>query len=392
MLRYAGGLFSQCRGGSLGFRPMVFFLSVFFRGFSSFWGFRASQRRKKLLFFVAISTISLFSVPFGTVQAQLHPNSACLITKTETDPFYVKMKEGALLRSQDHGIQLRTYAGTVDGDLISQVRAIETCITQKASVLLIAPSDSRMLVQAVTEAREEGLLVIALDTPFEPPETAHATFASDNFKAGFLVGSWARYKMGDEAASEARLVLLNLNPSEISLDYLRYNGFLEGFGIEVNDPLNIGDERDPRIVATAVTYGSAEHARQALEAILQRESDIDIVYTVNEVAAAGAYEALRQAGRDRDVLIVSIGGGCDGIRAIQNESLGATAMLFPLLMAFQGINAAQNWIADGQLPVREEGSNPGADIFHAGVELVTDDPVLYAPSINTTEGIQKCWG
>ncbi|MCB2131488.1 MAG: sugar ABC transporter substrate-binding protein, partial [Rhodobacteraceae bacterium] len=52
--------------------------------------------------------------------------SACLITKTDTNPFFVKMKEGATAKAAEMGIELKSYAGKIDGDSESQVAAIET--------------------------------------------------------------------------------------------------------------------------------------------------------------------------------------------------------------------------------------------------------------------------
>src|SRR5690606_40923939 len=50
-------------------------------------------------------------------------DSACLITKTDTNPFFVKMKEGATAKAAELGIELKSYAGKIDGDHESQVAA-----------------------------------------------------------------------------------------------------------------------------------------------------------------------------------------------------------------------------------------------------------------------------
>jgi len=49
---------------------------------------------------------------------------ACLITKTDTNPFFVKMKEGALAGAEANGIELATFAGKYDGDVETQVAAV----------------------------------------------------------------------------------------------------------------------------------------------------------------------------------------------------------------------------------------------------------------------------
>src|SRR6188474_864897 len=94
--------------------------------------------------------------------------SACLITKTDTNPFFVKMKEGAEAKAAELGVTLKAYAGKVDGDHESQVAAIEACVADGAKGILIAASDTKAIVDSVKAARDAGVLVIALDTPLDP--------------------------------------------------------------------------------------------------------------------------------------------------------------------------------------------------------------------------------
>ncbi|MEZ5589897.1 MAG: sugar ABC transporter substrate-binding protein [Gammaproteobacteria bacterium] len=332
---------------------------------------------------VAALAASLFLPNLATAQDDI----VCLITKTDTNPFFVKMKEGAQAKAAELGMTLQSYAGKIDGDNATQVAAIESCIAAGAKGILLTPSDSRGIVPTVQKAREAGLLVIALDTPLEPADAADATFATDNFKAGELIGQWAAAKLGD-AAADAKIALLDLSPSGVSVDYLRDQGFLTGFGIDVKEPTIIGDEDDPRIVGNEVTNGNEEGGRTALENLMQIDSGINVVYTINEPAAAGAYEALKSFGMQDGVLIVSIDGGCPGVQNVKEGVIGATSMQFPLLMASMGVEAVKKFIDSGEKPA----NTPGLDFFNTGVELITDEPVDGVPSITSEEGLQKCWG
>ncbi|MEI4487492.1 sugar ABC transporter substrate-binding protein [Frigidibacter sp. MR17.14] len=312
--------------------------------------------------------------------------TACLITKTDTNPFFVKMKEGASAKAKELGLTLNTYAGKIDGDVETQVAAVESCIAAGAKGILITPSDSRALAPVVGKAREAGVLVIALDTPFEPIDAADATFATDNLLAGELIGKWAAAKMGDTA--KAKIALLDLNPSQISVDYLRDNGFLKGFGVDIKDPTKMGDEDDPRIVGNDVTNGNEEGGRTAMENLLQKDSEVNLVYTINEPAAAGAFEALKAVGLESQALIVSVDGGCPGVKNVAGGVIGATSMQFPLKMASMGIEAIKAYAETGEKPRASE----GLDFTNTGVELVTDQPVDGIPSITSKEAMDKCWG
>ncbi len=323
----------------------------------------------------------------GAAFAGGHGVSACLITKTDTNPFFVKMREGAEAAADANNITLRSYAGKVDGDHETQVAAIETCIADGASGILLTASDTSSIVGAVTQAREAGLLVIALDTPLEPIDAADATFATDNFLAGELIGQWAAATLGDDAAN-AKIGMLDLAVSQPSVGVLRDQGFLQGFGIDLGDPNKWGDEDDPRIVGNDITAGNEEGGRRAMENLLAVDPMINVVYTINEPAAAGAYEALKSIGRENDVLIVSVDGGCPGVQNVADGVIGATSQQYPLLMASKGIEAIASFAADGTLPA----NTPGKDFFDTGVALVTDRPADGVDSISVAEGMDLCWG
>ena len=76
--------------------------------------------------------------------------------------------------------------------------------------------------------------MIALDTPLDPIDAADATFATDNFKAGELIGAWAEATLGDKA-KDAKIAFLDLDPSQPTVDVLRDQGFMSGFGIDAKD-------------------------------------------------------------------------------------------------------------------------------------------------------------
>lgn len=307
-----------------------------------------------------------------------------LITKTETNPFFVKMREGAQAKAAELGVTLQAAAGKYDGDNDGQVAAIENLIAAGAKGFAIVPSDSKAIVPTIQKARDAGLKVIVLDTPLDPMNAADATFATDNRKAGMLIGAWASKTLGDKA-KDAKIVFLNLSTNQPTVDVLRNQGFMQGFGIDVKDPNRIGDETDPRICAQEISQGDQEKGRTAMENALQKCPDVNVVYTINEPAAAGAWEALKAVGKDDgSVMIVSVDGGCPGVKNVQAGVIGATSQQYPLKMAALAIEA----IHSGKLPEID----PAVGFLDTGAQLVTAKPVDGVPSISVEEGLKLCWG
>jgi fructose transport system substrate-binding protein len=336
---------------------------------------------KSLLKVTLAGAVALAALSAGAVYAQ---EKIGLITKTETNPFFVKMREGAQAKAQELGVELIAAAGEFDGDNDGQVAAIENMISAGAKGFAIVPSDSKAIVPTIQKARDAGLMVIVLDTPLDPMDAADATFATDNRQAGRLIGQWAKGTLGD-AAANASIVFLDLATNQPTVDYLRDQGFMEGFGIDVKDPNRYGDEDDPRICTHEISQGDAAVGRTAMENALQKCPNVNVVYTINEPAAAGAWEALKAVGKDDgSVLIVSIDGGCPGVANVKDGVIGATSQQYPHKMASMALEA----IHSGTLPAID----PAMGFLDTGATLITAKPVDGVPSISVEEGTSLCWG
>ncbi|TMS00551.1 sugar ABC transporter substrate-binding protein [Nonomuraea basaltis] len=293
-----------------------------------------------------------------------------LITKTETNPFFVKMKEGAQKAAQANGMELMGAAGKFDGDNAAQITAIENMVAAGVKGILITPSDTKAIVPAIKKARDAGVLVIALDTPTEPQDATDALFATDNLKAGELIGQYAKAAM---AGKPAKIATLDLAPG-ISVGQLRHDGFLKGYGIQ---------EGDPSIVCSQDTRGDQAKGQTAMENCLQKAPDINLVYTINEPAALGAFTALKAKGREKEVLIVSVDGGCTGVKAVQSGQIIATSQQYPLKMAEDGVKAVSEFAKTGK---------KASGYTDTGVTLITDKAVSGVESKDTAFGLENCWG
>ena len=319
--------------------------------------------------------------------------SVTLITKNASNPFFVTMQKGAKEAGKKEGVKVTTAAGKEDGDEQGQIAAIEDAIANGDKGILITPNGPGVN-PAIKKARDQGLYVIALDTPPDPPDTVDITFATDNFKAGQLIGQWTKGQLKGKKATIAMLDLFN--DKIVSVDYDRDQGFLDGMGIDTKDKKKNGDEDktgsydggEYEIVCNEPTTGAEDGGRTAMENCLTKNKDINVVYTINEPAAVGAYGALQQGGDPKGVLITSVDGGCDGVEQVKKGVIGATSQQYPTQMAQLGVKAIKTIADGGEKPKNTE----GLDFYDTGVKLVTDKPVEGLDSIDTTEGAKLCWG
>ena len=307
------------------------------------------------------------------------PVKVGLITKTETNPFFVKMKEGAQAEATAKGATLLTAAGAFDGDNEGQVTAIENMVNAGVKGILITPNDAKAIIPAIKKAQDAGVMVIALDSPLQPMTASDALFATNNFVAGELIGKYAAAAMKGKTAKIAALDAAVGNPVAV----LRHNGFMSGFGLAKVDNTATDYVNTPEIVCAGDSNGDQAKGQTVMENCLSKNPDINVVYTINEPAAAGAYTALKAAGKEKDVLIVSVDGGCPGVENVVAGKIAATSQQYPLLMASMGVDATVDYATTGK---------KASGYTDTGVNLITDKPQTGVDSKDTQYGLDKCWG
>lgn len=328
----------------------------------------------------ALSALALTgALACGLAQAQTSEPVIGLITKTETNPFFVKMKEGATAEAKKLGAKLVSAAGKTDGDNAGQVTAMENLIAAGAKTILITPSDAKAIVPAIKKAQARGVMVIALDSPTEPADATDALFATDNYKAGVLIGQYAKAALGGKPAKIATLDLFPGHP----VGAQRHNGFLKGFGLAANPATSNELSKPAEVVCMADSFGDQAKGQTAMENCLQKNPDINLVYTINEPAAAGAYKALKAAGKEKNVMIVSVDGGCQGVKDVAAGKIAATSQQYPLKMASMGLEAGVKYAKTGEKV---------SGYTDTGVTLIAGKPVAGVDSKDAQTGLNLCWG
>jgi fructose transport system substrate-binding protein len=326
----------------------------------------------------AVTLVALIAAAIATTVASARPANPAgttikvgLITKDVTNPFFVKMKQGATAEARKRGAQLVYAAGKSSSDNASQIAAIENMTTAGVKGILITVADAKAENAAIAKARKAGVLVIALDSPTNPTTATDALFATNNFNAGVLIGKYAR------AATKGKTVTIAMLDEHAgsSVGKLRHDGFLKGFGIKGNNK---------QITCVGNGQGQVAPSQTAMENCLQKNPDIDVVYTINEPSAAGAWTALKSAGKSKSgVTIVSVDGGCAGVRNVKAGVIDATSQQYPLLMASKGVAAVVNYAKTGKKV---------SGYTDTGVNLIAGKAVTGVASKNVAYGLANCWG
>ena len=163
----------------------------------------------------------------------------------------------------------------------------------------------------------------------------------------------------------------------------RHNGFLQGFGLQSFDAKNNELAKPAEVVCMADSFGDRAKGQTAMENCLQKAPDVTLVYTINEPAAAGAFNALKKAGKEKNVVIVSVDGGCQGVKDVGDAKIAATSQQYPLKMASMGVEAGVEYATSGKKP---------SGYTDTGVTLIAAKAVAGVDSKDVKTGTDLCWG
>ncbi len=185
-------------------------------------------------------------------------------------------------------------------DNSKQIADVENFITQKVDLLIISPNEAAPLTDVVAKAYDAGIPVIVLDRRVEGEK--YTSFIGGDNK---LIGKKAGEYVAKNFPNGAKIVeLKGLEGATPQVE--RHDGFLEGLG---------GDAKYEFVYSQNCDW-LRDKAITLMEAALQANSEIDIVYGHNDPAAMGAFLAAQNAGREKDITFI-------GIDALPNEGIPA---------------------------------------------------------------------
>ncbi|MBV9655369.1 MAG: substrate-binding domain-containing protein [Acetobacteraceae bacterium] len=193
----------------------------------------------------------------------------------------------------------------------TQVSQVDNFLTQGVDILFISPFEAAPLTPVVTRVYKSGVPVIELDRKTTGNE--YTSFVGgDNRQIAKEAGEYAAKLLpdGGEVA-----ILEGLPSSSPAIE--RLEGFKQG--IAVNPKI--------KVVAEQPVDWMQDKAVTVFSAMLQAHPDIKLVYTSNDLAAAGAYIAAKQAGKLDQVKIIGtdgLPGPAGGMRSVAEGQWAAT--------------------------------------------------------------------
>ncbi|MDD7593126.1 MAG: ribose ABC transporter substrate-binding protein RbsB [Peptoniphilaceae bacterium] len=241
------------------------------------------------------------------------------VISTQTNPFFVSMKEGAEAKAKDLGVNLIVL--DAQDDAAQATAGMEDLITKKVDLIIVNPTDSDAIGNAVIEANDAQIPVITVDRASNAGDVL-THIASDNVAGGKMAGDLIIEKLG----GKGKVVELEGVPGANSA-IERGQGF--------NDAIATSDIE---VVAKQTANFDRTEGLNVMENILQAQPEIDAVFAHNDEMALGALEAIEGSGRE--ILVVGFDATDDAVKAVEDGRMTATVAQQPQLMGEMAIEYA----------------------------------------------------
>ena len=300
---------------------------------------------------IVLAVAAMFVLPGSSAFAQAKPKVG-LVMKSLANEFFKDMTEGAVAHQKKRGdFELKAVGMKDETDFDAQTLAVESFITQKMDIIVIAPADSKAMVAPISRAIKAGITVVNFDVALDKAAMKNAgldmAFVGPDNRAGARLAGDALAKA---LGPGAKVVIIEGNPGADNAQE-RKAGFMDAAAA---GKLNV--------VASRTAMWETEEANKVFSNILTANPDIKGVMAANDSMALGVAKALDAAGQRGKILVV----GFDNIPAIRplikSGSVLATVDQFGSAMAANAIDLG--------IKSRKEGK-PLQGWVKTPVELVT---------------------
>jgi len=278
----------------------------------------------------------------NAVQKASTPYKLFLIVKTRNNPFFDPMIKAAEAEAKALGAELETQAPQQETDKERQFAMVQDVTARGAKAILIAPADSKLIVPALKQAADKGVLVINLDNRIDAPTAQSAGLGvggyvgADNEEGGRMAGTAMVEALGGKGKVAVLEGIRGVDNAES-----RKRGFTQA----VEGKLDV--------VASDSADWDTQKAYSKFQSILAAHPDLNGVFCANDKMALGAIKAIADAGKKGKITVIGYDNIPDVKPYLKDGQLYATIEQHPDLMGKYGVRMAIGEL-DATLPKGKE--------------------------------------
>ena len=229
---------------------------------------------------------------------------------TMNNEFYKIMSEEISARVEAEGDRMMMRDPALDGD--RQITQIREMLKMGIDVLVVTPVEWEGLTSVLEDAREQGVIIVVLDTNVYEEELADCTITSDNYNAGKLVGEYFL-----EQNDRAKIIVMTHEKTKSGQD--RVAGFLDV----------VEKQEGMEVIEKIECEGQLEIAMPKLQEAIDAGIEFDNVFCLNDLAGLGVVAALDKNDMLEEVGVYGVDASPDSKALIKEGMMQASAAQFP---------------------------------------------------------------
>lgn len=260
-----------------------------------------------------------------------------VILKTQATDFWVKMWKGVEAEAEAKGVKVDLYAAQSEEDLEGQLAILESCISKGYKGIAIAPLSSVNVLPGIAEATEKGITIVDVDEKFDETELENqggacvAYVATDNVAVGNKGGQFIVDNV-DEGAQVA--IIEGKSGNQSSED--RAEGARKAF-----------EDGGLDIIGSQAADWDRQTALDVATTYIQQNPDLKGIYCCNDGMALGAIQAVINADKVGEILVVGTDGDTEAVESIAAEQLSATVAQDPAQIGASSLDLLIDAVENG---------------------------------------------
>jgi ribose transport system substrate-binding protein len=271
----------------------------------------------------------------GGGEGQSGPVQLAVVPKAIGFDFWEQVRLGAECAAQraEGEVDIQWDGVTAETDVNGQVNLLQNFIQQGVDGLVYAATDAKVLYQVTESAKQQNVTVVNIDSGTDPQPDDVPVFATDNVAAAEQVPDLISEELGEEGG---KVAFIPFQQGTLTNEQ-REEGFKRGL------------EQHPELELVAEQSSQSDYnvALRVTEDILTANPDLNAIFAANEPGVLGAAEAVRQAGKAGDVVIVGWDASPEEIQGVRDGVISALVVQNPFKMGYDGTNAAVKIIREG---------------------------------------------
>lgn len=250
---------------------------------------------------------------------------------SDDNPLYIAMLKGIRDRAKELGYEVVPV--TANEDIARQLNGINDLVARKVAGILVSPIDAKALCSGYDNAKKAGIPIMSIARGSAcAAQTVH--IGVDEIKVGQEIAAWTAKKLGGKGK-----VAMLAGPSGAQA----FINFSKGYTDEMAKHPGI------KIVFRHEMLLTRENGLKYGEDALVAHGDLNAIYGANDEIGMGAAQAVRQAGKKKQIIVTGMNGVPPAVRAVKAGDMDLTVALNPVIWGKLGTDTMHDYL-NGKKP------------------------------------------